>query len=96
MRMAITLDEVEYVARLSKLEIEEDKKQQIAAAFSDILDYMQQLQEVDISNVAPTTHVLPLENVYREDKLLPCLSREQALGLAPERVEGFFKVPRIL
>jgi len=94
--MAISLHEVEHVAELCKLEITEEEKQQVAAALSAIVDYMEQLQEVDISNVAPTTHVLSLANVFREDELIPCLPREQALALAPESEDGFFKVPRIL
>ena len=94
--MAITLQDVEYVARLSKLEIAEEKKQQVAVKLSAIIDYMQQLQEIDVSSVEPTTHVLPLTNVFREDKIAPCLPREQALALAPESEEGFFKVPSIL
>jgi aspartyl-tRNA(Asn)/glutamyl-tRNA(Gln) amidotransferase subunit C len=96
MQMSISLQEVEYVAKLSKLQITEEEKPRCAAALSAIVDYMQQLQEVDISQVAPTTHVLPLENIFRKDELIPCLPREQALALAPESADGFFKVPSIL
>jgi aspartyl-tRNA(Asn)/glutamyl-tRNA(Gln) amidotransferase subunit C len=94
--MPISLQDVEHVAKLSKLELAEGEKQQMAAALSAIVDYMQQLQEVDISQVKPTTHALPLRNVFRGDELIPCLPREQALALAPESENGFFKVPSIL
>jgi aspartyl-tRNA(Asn)/glutamyl-tRNA(Gln) amidotransferase subunit C len=94
--MSITLQDVEHVAKLSKLELTEEEKVRALAALSAIADQMQQLQGADISNVKPTTHVLPLDNVFREDALIPCLLREQALALAPECEKGFFKVPSIL
>ena len=96
MKMSITQTEMEHMAKLCKLEIAEEDKQEAAAAFFAVINYARQLQEADISNIEPTTHVLPLVNVLREDKLIPCLPREQALALAPESEEGFFKVPSIL
>ena len=94
--MSITLQNVVHVAKLSKLEVTEDNKQQAVVSLSAIVDYMQQLQEVDISSIEPTINVLPHNNVFREDALIPCLSREQALALAPESENGFFKAPSIL
>ena len=94
--MSITLQDVEHVAGLSKLELTEDEKQRATVKLAAIIDHMQQLQEADISNVAPTVNVLELENVFREDALIPCLPREQALAMAPDSEGGFFKVPSIL
>ena len=94
--MTITLQEVEHVAGLSKLELTEDEKQRAAVKLAAMLDYAQQLQEVDITGVQPAAHVLPLTNVFRADEVVPCLPREAALALAPESEDGFFKVPSIL
>jgi aspartyl-tRNA(Asn)/glutamyl-tRNA(Gln) amidotransferase subunit C len=90
------MNEVEQVAKLSKLEIEPNNKGQVTVKLASIVDYLQQLQEADVSDIKPTTHVLPQTNVFREDALMPCLPREQALDLAPVSEEGFFKVPSIL
>lgn len=94
--MTITTAELEHVAKLAKLEVTENQQQYVLSRISSILDYMRQLQEVDVTGVTPTTHVLQLTNVFREDEPLPCLPREQALALAPEHEGGYFKVPSIL
>lgn len=94
--MAITQTEIEHVAKLAKLDIPEERKQHVALKISSLLEYMRQLQELDITGIEPTTLVLPLTNVFREDKTTPCLPREEALSLAPESEDGYFKVPSIL
>lgn len=94
--MPITPQDIEHVASLSKLELAETEKQQVTEALCALSEHIQRLQEVDISQVEPTTHILALQNVFREDVLLPCLPREQALDLAPESEYGFFRVPSIL
>lgn len=94
--MAISLQDVEYVAKLARLEIPAEAKADYSEKLNAILDYMQQLQELDTTGVPPTTHVLPLENVFREDVIRPCLDREKALANAPDREDGYFRVPKII
>ncbi len=94
--MAISLQDVEYVAKLARLEIPAEAKADYGEKLNAILDYMQQLQELDTTGVPPTTHVLPLENVFREDIVRPCLDREKALANAPDREDGYFRVPKII
>lgn len=94
--MTITSNEVEHVARLSKLEIDPEDTGRLTLKLAAITDYMRLLEEEDVSGVEPTTHVLQLTNVFREDELIPCLPREEALAIAPESERGFFKVPSIL
>lgn len=94
--MSITIGDVEYVAKLAKLELEPSEKAEYTEKLNSILEYMQQLQELDTRDIEPTTHVLPLNNVFREDELKPCLPREKALQNAPDQVDGYFRVPRIL
>lgn len=94
--MVITPADLEHVAKLAKFELTEGQQQYVLTRISSILDYTQQLQEVDVTGVEPTTHVLQLTNVFREDKAAPCLPREEALSIAPEHEGGYFKVPSIL
>lgn len=94
--MTITIQDVEYVALLSRLELSEDEKKQYAKELSAIFDYVEQLSEVDVTGVPPTAHPLPLKNVYREDIVLPGLTNEEVLANAPEKEGGCFVVPRIV
>ncbi|MEG1500879.1 MAG: Asp-tRNA(Asn)/Glu-tRNA(Gln) amidotransferase subunit GatC [Clostridiales bacterium] len=94
--MTISIKDVEYVAKLAKLDLNQDEKSAYTEKLNDILNYMEQLQELDTKDVPPTTHVLPLVNVFREDQVQPCLSREKALSNAPDREDGYFRVPRII
>lgn len=93
--MKITRQDVEHVARLSRLEIG-GEIDQFTAQLNAILDYMDKLNELDTSQVEPTAHVLPLQNVMRPDEVHQSLPREQALANAPEQQDGYFKVPRII
>jgi aspartyl-tRNA(Asn)/glutamyl-tRNA(Gln) amidotransferase subunit C len=93
----ITREEVKHVATLSRLSLDEKDVARFQEQLSRILDYIAQLNEVDIDGVEPTTHtVSSLKNVFREDRLKPSLPVEEALKNAPERHQDFFKVPRVI
>ncbi len=94
--MKIQKKEVEAVGLLARIELSEDEKELFGQQLSSILSYIEKLKELDTSQVEPTTHVLPLHNVFREDKVLPSLSPEQALANAPESMDGFYRVPKII
>jgi aspartyl-tRNA(Asn)/glutamyl-tRNA(Gln) amidotransferase subunit C len=94
--MTISIQDVEYVAKLAKLEFTEAEKTVYQKKLDAILSYVEQLQQLDTQNVAHTTHVLSLENVFRQDELGPCLSREEALSNAPDQSNGYFRVPKII
>jgi len=94
--MKITLQEVEHVARLARLALSEEEKEQMRSQLDRILGYIEKLDQLDTSAVEPTSHVIPMTNVFRDDALLPSLSREEALANGPDRQEGFFRVPRII
>jgi len=94
--MKITIKEVEHVARLARLELTEAEKEQMRAQLDSILSYIEKLNELDTSAVEPTSHVLPMKNVFREDEVRPSLLQEEALANAPDRQDLFFRVPRIL
>ncbi|MDA8371986.1 MAG: Asp-tRNA(Asn)/Glu-tRNA(Gln) amidotransferase subunit GatC [Nocardiopsaceae bacterium] len=93
---AITRDEVAHLARLSRLALNEDELDQLAAQLDDIISAVAKVQEVAKGDIPPTSHALPLTNVYRTDESRPGLPPEQALAGAPSVEDQRFRVPRIL
>ncbi|MGB7999969.1 MAG: Asp-tRNA(Asn)/Glu-tRNA(Gln) amidotransferase subunit GatC [Anaerobacillus sp.] len=91
----ITKEEVKHVANLARLEMDEAEVEKFTTQLDDIISMAEQLNELDTENVEPTTHVLDLKNVLREDKVQPWLSREEALKNAPDQANGQVKVPSI-
>ena len=92
----ITLVEVEHVARLARLELSEDEKERMTAQLDAILGYIDKLNALDTSRVEPTTTVIPMVSVMRDDVVRPSLDRDAALANAPDREDVFFRVPRII
>jgi aspartyl-tRNA(Asn)/glutamyl-tRNA(Gln) amidotransferase subunit C len=85
-----------YIASLARLHVDEAEADRFAKNLEDILHYVEQLNKLDVKDVKPTSHVLDVENVFREDKAAPSLSNEQALGFAVEKHKGFYKVPKVI
>ena len=94
--MAITRDEVAHLARLARLDLDEVELAQMAGQLDAILGAVASVSEVASEDVPPTSHAVPLTNVFREDVVTPCLTPEQALSGAPAAEDGRFRVPRIL
>jgi len=94
--MKITLQEVEHVARLARLELTAEEKERMRAQLDSILSYIDKLNELDTSAIEPTSHVLPMTNVFREDEVTSSLVQDAVLANAPDRHDRFFRVPRIL
>jgi aspartyl-tRNA(Asn)/glutamyl-tRNA(Gln) amidotransferase subunit C len=94
--MKITSQEVEHVARLARLELTEEEKERMRAQLDSILSYIDTLNELDTTTVEPTSHILPMTNVFREDTVTSSLTQEEALANAPDRHDRLFRVPRIL
>jgi aspartyl-tRNA(Asn)/glutamyl-tRNA(Gln) amidotransferase subunit C len=92
----ITKREVEHVARLARLELTEEEMERMTAQLDAILGYIEKLNELDTSGVEPTTTVIPMVSVMREDEVRPSLKPEEALANAPDRHDEFFRVPRII
>jgi len=92
----ITNDDVKYIASLSRIHLKEEEMATLRKDLEDILHYIEKLKKLDVSGVEPTTHPLPLKNVYREDRKQNGLSQEEALSMAVERKNGFFKVPKVI
>jgi aspartyl-tRNA(Asn)/glutamyl-tRNA(Gln) amidotransferase subunit C len=94
--MKITKKEVEYVARLARLALSEAEKEKMTAQLDSILQYVDTLNKLDTKNVEPTSHVLPLNNVWREDITRPSTPRDEILANAPDQAEGFYKVKKVI
>ncbi|QIR39563.1 Asp-tRNA(Asn)/Glu-tRNA(Gln) amidotransferase subunit GatC [Tolypothrix sp. PCC 7910] len=92
----IDRDLVHKVALLARLELTSEEEEQFTTQLGSILDYIEQLSELDVSNVPPTTRAIDVSNVTREDELQPYPDREAILNCAPEQEGEFFKVPKIL
>ncbi|MEW6117839.1 MAG: Asp-tRNA(Asn)/Glu-tRNA(Gln) amidotransferase subunit GatC [Nitrospirota bacterium] len=94
--MKITKDEVRHIAKLSRLALNEDEVEIFSTQLSAIVEYVEQLNKLDTSGIEPTSHVLPLNNVMRDDITMPSLPREDALQNAPDATEKFYRVPKII
>lgn len=92
----ISVDEVRYVARLARLRVTEDEARELAAQLSHVLDHMDELNALDVAEVPPTSHAIPLDAPLREDEVREGLTREEALAGAPLEIAGGFAVPKIL
>ncbi len=97
--MSITPKEVRRIAELAHLEFSPDELQRFVAQFQRILDYFEQLQQVDTKGVAPTYHGLaeiPGEGAVRPDRTRPSLAPEAVLEGSPKAQKGYFRVPRVI
>ncbi|MEG4810055.1 Asp-tRNA(Asn)/Glu-tRNA(Gln) amidotransferase subunit GatC [Microcoleus sp. F8-D3] len=92
----IDREEVRKVANLARLELTPEEEEQFTGQLNGILDYFEQLSELDTSKVQPTTRALDVSNVMRSDDLQPFPKRESILEEAPDRDGEFFKVPKIM
>jgi aspartyl-tRNA(Asn)/glutamyl-tRNA(Gln) amidotransferase subunit C len=94
--MALSREEVRHVAQLARLDFSDEEEQRMAEEMSQILDYVEKLDELDTSGVPPMSHVLDVTNVFRADEVKARIDREQALEPAPEREDGYFQVPQVI
>lgn len=94
--MPVTIQDVEHVAKLARLEFTEEEKKKFTQQLNTILAYMEKLNELDTTNVEPLSYVLEQNNVLREDEVRPSLPQEEALANAPKQDGTYFKVPKAI
>ncbi len=92
----ISRADVEHVARLARLALTDDEIEHLTEELAGILGHAQDVAALDLADVPPTAHPLPLENVLRRDEVRPSLDRDEVLAQAPAAEDGRFRVPRIL
>lgn len=94
--MKISEETIRHVAKLARLAVSDDDVKRLSPELSDILEYAEQLQSVDLTGVEPTSHAFAQSNVLRADEVRPGLSREDALANAPDTDAGQVRVPAVL
>jgi aspartyl-tRNA(Asn)/glutamyl-tRNA(Gln) amidotransferase subunit C len=94
--MSLTLEEVEHIAELARLELTDEEKARFSEQLSAILEYAARLQDVDTSGIAPTSSVLPAHSVLRPDRPRPGLDPAALLSNAPQVEQGRFRVPPVM
>ena len=92
----LTIEQVSRVAFLARLELSGAETLRLTTELNGILGQFERLQELNTDGIAPTSHSLPLQNVFRDDQIQPSLSREAATANAPEKRDGNFIVPQIM
>lgn len=94
--MAISTEQVLHVARLARLQLTDDEVERFTRQLSSILEHAEQVTKLAAADVPPTSHAIPLVNVFRPDEVGACLPHDKAISTAPEAEQGRFKVPRII
>ncbi len=88
--------DVEHIAHLARLRLTEEEEMKFSAQLNSILTYVEKLNELDTTGVEPTSHVLALSDVMREDGVRASLAQDEALMNAPDRNDHFYRVPKII
>lgn len=91
----ISIKDVEHVAKLARLELSEEEKEKFTKQLGAILEYAQQMNEIDTTGVEPMAHAIPVVNVMREDVPEYRQTKEELMANAPVKENGFFRVPKI-
>ena len=94
--MSITKEDVKYIAALARIDVPEDRLQDFAERLGGIVQYVEQLQKLDVADVKPTSHAVFVGNVLRPDVVKTSLTNKEALAIAVEAKDGSFKVPLVI
>jgi aspartyl-tRNA(Asn)/glutamyl-tRNA(Gln) amidotransferase subunit C len=94
--MSIDKDTVKYTAHLARIELGDKELAKLSTQLHDILGFIDKLSKLNVENVQPTSHILPINTVLREDKPGESLPIEKTLANAPERKDNFFTVPKVI
>jgi|MGYP001461611028 aspartyl-tRNA(Asn)/glutamyl-tRNA(Gln) amidotransferase subunit C len=88
--------DIKYVANLARIALTPEEEARLGSQLGDILGYVKKLEELDVSDVEPMAHAVPLDNVLRADEVQPSITNEEALANAPKKANGLFVVPKIV
>ena len=94
--MAVAEIDVKYVAHLARLHLTPEEEKKFGEQLGQVIGYIEKLKELDVSDVEPTAHAMPLVNVTRSDETRPSLLHDDALRNAPAQANGLFMVPKIV
>ncbi len=94
--MKITKEQVTHVANLARLNLTEAEKEHMTKDMESIIAFVDQMNVLDVSDIIPTNHIIPINNVFREDVVRPSMDVEELLKNAPEQENGCYSVPKIV
>lgn len=94
--MPLSRDEVLHVALLARLELSEEEIERYTWELNRVLEHIEKLKELDVEDVEPTSHAVPLSNIFRPDEPGEPMPRDEVLMNAPDAVDGYFRVPRVV
>jgi aspartyl-tRNA(Asn)/glutamyl-tRNA(Gln) amidotransferase subunit C len=94
--LSVTIKEVEKIAHLARIILDDDEKKELTGQMNEILAYIDKLNELDTESVEPMSHPLDLKNVFREDEERDSLPQSKALENAPSKTDKYFKVPKVI
>ncbi|MEK6591161.1 MAG: Asp-tRNA(Asn)/Glu-tRNA(Gln) amidotransferase subunit GatC [Nitrospinota bacterium] len=94
--MKLSIEEVEHVAELARLELTDSEKDRFAEQLSNILTHIDKLNQLDTDAIEPTSHVLPMKNIFRDDEIQRLFPEGDPLRNAPDKDRGYYKVPKII
>lgn len=94
--MSSTKFDVQYVAELARIKLSPEEIRKFQSQLAHILEHVEKLNQVDLTNVEPTAHSFPIYNVFRQDEEQPCLPRDLALANAPHQAHGLFMVTKVV
>ena len=94
--MKVTVKDVEHVAKLARLGMTDDEKNLFTEQLSRILEYAETINKLDTKNVSPTSHAIPMKNVFREDIAVPFKDLKDIIRNAPSEASNMFSVPKIM
>ncbi len=92
--MSVSIEEAKHIAKLSRLEFNDEKLQKITDELSNIVDFANTLSEINVEGVKPTAHILDIKNVFRKDEVKDSYNREEILKNAPDKESGCVSVPK--
>lgn len=94
--MILTVEEIEHVANLARLELTPEEKEKMRIELAAIIDFADKLSEVDTEGIEPTAHILDMNNVFRKDEVRPSFDVQDIIRNAPESSDNCIKVPKIM
>jgi aspartyl-tRNA(Asn)/glutamyl-tRNA(Gln) amidotransferase subunit C len=94
--MAINKETVEYVAHLARIELQAKELEKLSLQLEEIVNFIDRLKELNLEKITPTSHILPIHNVLRQDVSRASLPAEKALQCAPQKEGDFFAVPKVI
>ena len=94
--MSVSKEDVKHIANLSKLNLTDEELEKYTTELSDIVNFANELSNIDVDGLKPTAHILDIKNVFRKDEVQPSYDREEILKNAPSKDAGCVSVPKVV